>query len=96
MIRHILPNSVSPLLVHVTFVFAYAILAEAALSFLGVGVPPPTASWGNIIAEGRDYATEAWWVMLFPGLGITLSALGLNLLGEGLRDVLDPRLNWRG
>jgi peptide/nickel transport system permease protein len=96
MLRHILPNSVSPLLVHVTFVFAYAILAEAALSFLGVGVPPPTASWGNIIAEGRDYATEAWWVMLFPGLGITLSALGLNLLGDGLRDVLDPRLNWRG
>src|ERR1700722_5013387 len=96
MIRHMLPNSESPLLVHVTFVFAYAILAEAALSFLGVGVPPPTASWGNIIAEGRDYATESWWVMLFPGLGITLSALGLNLLGDGLRDVLDPRLNWRG
>ena len=92
MLRHILPNSVSPLLVHVTFVFAYAILAEAALSFLGVGVPPPTASWGNIIAEGRDYATEAWWVMLFPGLGITLAALGLNLLGDGLRDILDPRL----
>jgi peptide/nickel transport system permease protein len=96
MIRHMLPNSVSPLLVHVTFVFAYAILAEAALSFLGVGVPPPTASWGNIIAEGRDYATEAWWVMLFPGLGITLSALGLNLVGDGLRDVFDPRLSWRG
>jgi peptide/nickel transport system permease protein len=92
MLRHILPNSMSPLLVHVTFVFAYAILAEAALSFLGVGVPPPTASWGNIIAEGRDYATEAWWVMLFTGLGITLSALGLNLLGDGLRDILDPRL----
>jgi peptide/nickel transport system permease protein len=96
MLRHILPNSVSPLLVHVTFVFAYAILAEAALSFLGVGVPPPTASWGNIIAEGRDYATEAWWVMLFPGLGITLAALGLNLLGDGLRDVLDPRLKGPG
>jgi peptide/nickel transport system permease protein len=93
MVRHILPNSVSPLLVHVTFVFAYAILAEAALSFLGVGVPPPAASWGNIIAEGRDYATQAWWVMLFPGLGITLAALGLNLLGDGLRDVLDPRLS---
>jgi peptide/nickel transport system permease protein len=92
MLRHILPNSLSPLLVHVTFVFAYAILAEAALSFLGVGVPPPTASWGNIIAEGRDYAIEAWWVMLFPGLGITLAALGLNLLGDGLRDILDPRL----
>jgi peptide/nickel transport system permease protein len=96
MLRHILPNSVSPLLVHVTFVFAYAILAEAALSFLGVGVPPPTASWGNIIAEGRDYATQAWWVMLFPGLGITLAALGLNLLGDGLRDVLDPRLKGQG
>jgi peptide/nickel transport system permease protein len=96
MARHILPNSVSPLLVHVTFVFAYAILAEAALSFLGVGVQPPTASWGNIIAEGRDYATEAWWVMLFPGLGISLAALGLNLLGDGLRDILDPRLKGRG
>jgi peptide/nickel transport system permease protein len=96
MVRHILPNSISPLLVHVTFVFAYAILAEAALSFLGVGVQPPTPSWGNIIAEGRDYATEAWWVMLFPGLGISLAALGLNLLGDGLRDVLDPRLKGWG
>jgi peptide/nickel transport system permease protein len=96
MARHILPNSISPLLVHVTFVFAYAILAEAALSFLGVGVQPPTASWGNIIAEGRDYATEAWWVMLFPGVGISLAALGLNLLGDGLRDILDPRLKGRG
>jgi peptide/nickel transport system permease protein len=92
MIRHILPNSVGPLLVHMSFVFAYSILAEAALSFLGVGVQPPTPSWGNIIAEGRDYATEAWWVMLFPGIGISLAALGLNLLGDGLRDVLDPRL----
>ncbi|WP_158814599.1 ABC transporter permease [Methylocapsa sp. S129] len=96
MVRHILPNSISPLIVHVTFVFAYAILAEAALSFLGVGVQPPTPSWGNIIAEGRDYATEAWWVMLFPGLGISLAALGLNLLGDGLRDILDPRLKGRG
>nr|WP_244642261.1 ABC transporter permease [Chelatococcus reniformis] len=96
MLRHILPNSVSPLLVHMTFVFAYSILAEAALSFLGVGVQPPTASWGNIIAEGRDYATEAWWVMLFPGLAISLAALGLNLLGDGLRDVLDPRLKGPG
>jgi peptide/nickel transport system permease protein len=95
MVRHILPNSISPLIVHVTFVFAYAILAEAALSFLGVGVQPPTPSWGNIIAEGRDYATQAWWVMLFPGLGISLAALGLNLLGDGLRDVLDPRLKGR-
>jgi len=96
MFRHILPNSMGPLLVHMTFVFAYSILAEAALSFLGVGVQPPTASWGNIIAEGRDYATEAWWVMLFPGLGISLAALGLNLVGDGLRDVLDPRLKGTG
>jgi peptide/nickel transport system permease protein len=96
MLRHILPNSVGPLLVHMTFVFAYSILAEAALSFLGVGVQPPTPSWGNIIAEGRDYATEAWWVMLFPGIGISLAALGLNLLGDGLRDVLDPRLKGPG
>jgi peptide/nickel transport system permease protein len=85
-------NCFSPLLVHLTFIFAYAILAEAALSFLGVGVQPPLASWGNIIAEGRDYATEAWWVMLFPGVAISLAALGMNLLGDALRDVLDPRL----
>jgi peptide/nickel transport system permease protein len=92
MFHHILPNSFGPLLVHMTFVFAYSILAEAALSFLGVGVQPPTPSWGNIIAEGRDFATEAWWIMVFPGIGISLAALGLNLLGDGLRDVLDPRL----
>jgi peptide/nickel transport system permease protein len=91
-VRHILPNCFSPLLVHLTFIFAYAMLAEAALSFLGVGVQPPIASWGNIIAEGRDYATEAWWVMLFPGIAISLAALGLNLLGDALRDMLDPRL----
>jgi peptide/nickel transport system permease protein len=90
--RHILPNVMAPLLVSVTFVFAYAILAEAALSFLGIGPPPPHPSWGNIIAEGRDYSVEAWWIMLFPGLAISLAALGMNLLGDGLRDVLDPRL----
>ncbi|WP_204318786.1 ABC transporter permease [Pseudooceanicola aestuarii] len=90
--RHILPNCLAPLLVSVTFVFAYAILAEAALSFLGIGPPPPQPSWGNIIAEGRDYSVEAWWIMLFPGLAISLAALGMNLLGDGLRDVLDPRL----
>jgi peptide/nickel transport system permease protein len=90
--RHLLPNCMGPLLVQLTFVFAYAILAEAALSFLGVGPPPPTPSWGNIIAEGRDMAVEAWWIMLFPGLAISLATLGMNLLGDGLRDVLDPRL----
>jgi len=94
--RHILPNSMAPILVSVTFVFAYAILAEATLSFLGIGPPPPHPSWGNIIAEGRDYAVEAWWIMLFPGLAISLAALGINLLGDGLRDVLDPRLKMEG
>ncbi len=90
--RHILPNCLAPILVSVTFVFAYAILAEATLSFLGIGPPPPHPSWGNIIAEGRDYAVEAWWIMLFPGIAISLAALGMNLLGDGLRDVFDPRL----
>jgi peptide/nickel transport system permease protein len=96
MFRHLMPNCMGPLLVQLTFVFAYAILAEAALSFLGIGVPPPAPSWGNIVAEGRDYAVEAWWIMLFPGLAISLAALGMNLLGDGLRDVLDPRLKVEG
>jgi len=96
MLRHLLPNCMGPLLVQLTFVFAYAILAEAALSFLGIGVPPPAPSWGNIVAEGRDFAVEAWWIMLFPGLAISLAALGMNLLGDGLRDVLDPRLKVEG
>jgi peptide/nickel transport system permease protein len=96
MLRHLLPNCMGPLLVQLTFVFAYAILAEAALSFLGIGVPPPSPSWGNIVAEGRDYAVEAWWIMLFPGLAISIATLGMNLLGDGLRDVLDPRLKVEG
>ena len=90
--RHLLPNCMGPLLVQLTFVFAYAILAEAALSFLGIGPPPPAPSWGNIIAEGRDMAVDAWWIMFFPGMAISLATLGMNLLGDGLRDVLDPRL----
>lgn len=94
--RHLLPNCLGPLLVQLTFIFAYAILAEAVLSFLGIGPPPPTPSWGNIVAEGRDYSVEAWWIMLFPGAAISLAALGMNLLGDGLRDVLDPRLKIEG
>jgi len=90
--RHILPNSLTPLIVELTFIFAYAVLAEAALSFLGVGPPPPTPSWGNIIAEGRDYVVDAPWITVFPGIAISLTVLALNLLGDGLRDVLDPRL----
>ncbi len=96
MLRHLLPNCMGPLLVQLTFVFAYAILAEAALSFLGIGPPPPAPSWGNIVADGRDHAVDAWWIMLFPGIAISLSALGMNLLGDGLRDVLDPRLKVEG
>ena len=91
-VKHVLPNCLGPLIVQLTFIFAYAIVAEATLSFLGIGPPPPAPSWGNIIAEGRDYSVEAWWVMLFPGLAVSLAALGMNLLGDGLRDVLDPRL----
>jgi peptide/nickel transport system permease protein len=90
--RHVLPNSMAPLLVQLTFIFAYAILAEAILSFLGVGPPPPTPTWGNMIAEGKDYLREAPHICLFPGLAVALICLGLNLLGDGLRDVLDPRL----
>jgi peptide/nickel transport system permease protein len=91
-LRHILPNCLAPLLVQGTFIFAYAVLAEAILGFLGVGVPPYVPSWGNVIASGKNVIREAVWVSLFPGLALTLAGLGLNLLGDGLRDALDPRL----
>lgn len=90
--RHILPNSMAPLIVQLTFIFAYAILAESILSFLGVGPPPPTPTWGNMIAEGKDYLREASYICFFPGVAVALTCLALNLLGDGLRDVLDPRL----
>jgi peptide/nickel transport system permease protein len=93
---HVLPNCLGPLIVQLTFVFAYAVLAEAALSFLGMGPPPPTPTWGNIIAEGRDYLREAPWICVFPGAAISLTVLGLNLLGDGLRDALDPRMRIEG
>jgi peptide/nickel transport system permease protein len=92
LIRHVLPNCLAPLIVQLTFIFAYAILAEAVLSFIGVGPPPPTPTWGNIIAEGRGYIREAFWIALLPGIAISLTVLGLNLLGDGLRDALDPRM----
>ena len=89
--RYIQANSLSPLIVQLTFVFAVSIIAEAILSFLGVGPPPPAPSLGNIIAEGRNYVQEAWWIAVFPGLAIAVAVLGLNLMGDGLRDVIDPR-----
>jgi peptide/nickel transport system permease protein len=91
-LRHILPNCLAPLLVQGTFIFAYAVLAEAILGFLGVGVPPYVPSWGNVIASGKNVIREAFWVSLFPGITLTVAGLSLNLLGDGLRDTLDPRL----
>jgi peptide/nickel transport system permease protein len=92
LLRHILPNCMAPLLVQLSFVFAYAVLSEAVLSFLGLGAPPTQPSWGILIAEGRSYIREAWWLTVMPGVAIAVTVLGLNLLGDGLRDVLDPRL----
>ena len=92
LVRHIGANSLAPLIVQMTFIFAIAILAEALLSFIDVGPQPPTPTWGNIIADGRDFIPEAPWICLFPGLFVAMSVLGLNLIGDGLRDILDPRL----
>ena len=92
LLRHVLPNALGPLTVRLTYVFATAILAEAAMSFVGVGPPPPAPSFGSIIAQGRDFIADAPWITLFPGLAIIAAVLGLNLLGDGLRDVLDPRM----
>lgn len=90
--RHILPNALSPVFVAATFGIAGAILVESGLSFLGLGVQPPEPSWGNILTSGKDNITVAWWLSLFPGLAILLTVLSYNLVGEGLRDALDPRL----
>ncbi len=95
MIRHILPNVLSPVIVMMTLMLGDAILIEATLSFLGMGAQPPTPSWGSILASGRSYLILAPWVTLFPGIAILLTVLGFNLLGDGLRDALDPRLKNR-
>jgi peptide/nickel transport system permease protein len=92
MFRHILPNAMVPILVSATLGVAGAILAESGLSFLGLGVQPPTPSWGNILNVGRSNIEIAWWLSIFPGLAILITVLAYNLLGEGLRDALDPRL----
>jgi peptide/nickel transport system permease protein len=93
--RHILPNALAPVFVTATLGVASAILVEAGLSFLGFGVQPPAPSWGNILTEGRTYIFDAWWLTIFPGLAILITVLSFNLLGEGLRDALDPRLRGR-
>ena len=93
--RHILPNGLAPVFVTATLDVATAILVEAGLSFLGFGVQPPAPSWGNILTEGRTYIFDAWWLTLFPGFAILITVLSFNLLGEGLRDALDPRLRGR-
>ena len=89
---HIIPNALAPLIVQLSFLFAYAVLTEATLSFLGLGAVPPTPTWGNIMAEGRQYMRDAPWIITIPGVLLMVTVMGLNLLGDGLRDVLDPRL----
>jgi peptide/nickel transport system permease protein len=89
---HVLLNVASPIIVQATFIFAHAVLAEAGLSFLGAGVPPDVPTWGTMIASGQQYADSALWVVLFPGFAIVLVALSLQILGDGLRDMLDPKL----
>jgi peptide/nickel transport system permease protein len=89
--RHLLPNAMAPVIVQATLLVGTLILAESTLSFLGLGVQPPTPSWGNMVAEGREALRFAWWVAAFPGAAIALAVIAFNLLGEGLRDRLDPR-----
>lgn len=91
--KHLLPNSLTPIIVSSVLGVASAVLVESGLSFLGLGVQAPQASWGNILTDGKEYIEFAWWLSLFPGVAILLTVLGYNLLGEGLRDALDPRTN---
>ena len=91
-LRHLLPNAMAPVLVAATLGVAGAILTESSLSFLGLGVQPPMATWGAMLADGKDYLSRAWWLSLYPGLAILITVLSYNLVGEGLRDALDPRL----
>ncbi|AZY51882.1 peptide ABC transporter permease [Bordetella avium] len=90
--RHVLPNTMTPLVVQATFIAATAVLTEAVLSFLGVGVPPQVPSWGNMMAEGRNYVAVAFYTILYPGILLAVTVLSINMIGDGLRDALDPRL----
>ena len=92
MFNHLLPNLLNPLLVLASFEVARMILLESALGYLGLGVQPPTPTWGNMLADGRDYIRDAWWIAMFPGLAIMVTAAGVNFLGDGLRDLFDPTL----
>jgi peptide/nickel transport system permease protein len=92
MLKHCLPNSMTPIIVSAVLGIASAVLIESGLSFLGLGVQPPQASWGNILTDGKEYIQFAWWLSLFPGFAILITVLGYNLLGEGLRDIFDPKL----
>lgn len=96
LLRHVLPNCLSPTIVQGSFIFAAAVLTEAALSFLGVGVPPYVPSWGNILAEGRLYLQQAPWLVIYPGVAIMATIFGLNMLGDAVRDLLDPKVRALG
>jgi peptide/nickel transport system permease protein len=91
MLRHILPNVVGVMVVEATLIVALAILVESAISYLGLGIQPPTPSWGNLLQDARTTMTQQWWLALFPGLMIVITALCVNFLGDGLRDALDPK-----
>jgi ABC-type dipeptide/oligopeptide/nickel transport system permease subunit len=95
-VRHVLPNMLSTLIVQATVTIPAAIIGEAVLSFLGLGVQPPTPSWGGMVSDGREYVSSAWWLSAFPGLAIVLTVLGANLFGDALRRALDPRLRGVG
>ena len=95
-LRHLLPNIVPPLIVVVSLGFSAAVLSAAALSFLGLGAQPPDAEWGRMLADGRNYITRSPWILIFPGLAIVITVLGFNILGDGIRDVLDPRQRKEG
>ena len=92
LLRHVLPNTVAPLIVQATYICASAMLIEAILGFLGADIPPEIPSWGNIMAEGRTYFQLAPWIIFYPGIALALTVLAVNVLGDGLRDTLDPRI----